>query len=146
MISAPAAVQNDSRYYKNSDGLYADRLWALQYPQALAAHRFIQSREEDPGQYSLWTRQCNNFALDVLTRAGIAIAEFIPPSGPVRPSFTYTQLSGRHIPAADFPPTECLPVTRDLHEAGRNLQRLGDEINREINRWNNPMNWINRRW
>lgn len=145
VVSAPGQVRDDSMYYKTSNYLYADQKWELQFAQASAAHRFIEARRTNPGQYSVWTRQCNNFALDVLMRAGLPTAQFTPASGPVRPSFTYTVLSGRHVPAADWLPTQCLPVTREIHETVDGIRNLGDQIQREINRWNNPMNWINLR-
>ncbi|SHE71934.1 hypothetical protein SAMN05444273_102364 [Litoreibacter ascidiaceicola] len=147
VVSAPGQVRNDSAYYKSGGSFYADKLWTIGFQEARNAHKLIFDRTASPGQYSLWSRQCNNFALEILTRAGISIREYIPPNGPVRPAYTFTVLSGRHVPAADFPPYECLPVTGDAIRGAREAKENVSQGTRSISEeWNRNMRAIERGW
>jgi len=153
VVSAPGQVRDDSDYYK-SGGMYADQLWTLDFANARNAHKLIYERTASPGQYSLWSRQCNNFALEILTRAGISISGFRPPNGPVRPAYTYSQLTGNHVPAADFPPYECLPVSGHAIRGGRavkegvgNAVEAAAETGSSIaDEWNRGIDSISRGW
>lgn len=146
VVAAPGQVRNDADYYKSS-GMYADKLWTLNFQNARNAHKLIYDRTASPGQYSLWSRQCNNFALEVLTRAGISVREFMPPNGPVRPAYTYVQLSGKKIPAADFPPYECLPGTGHAIRGAREAKEAVGDATRSISEeWNRNMRAIERGW
>lgn len=144
VVPAPGQVRDDSDYYGGgASALYGSKMWKIGFVPARSAHQFIYERTANPGQYSLWTRQCNNFALEVLTRAGIAIAEFLPSNGPVRPAYTYEKLSGQTVPAARYPPYDCLPVTGEIRQGVRDAKQAGQSIADE---WNRGMNAIERGW
>ncbi len=76
--NAPGAVKDDNKYYNDTENLYASRMWCITCGQAKAALSYIRNREKDPGNYELYSRQCNNFALNVLEVVGIPTIPYIP--------------------------------------------------------------------